>query len=277
VTGVQTCALPISADTARAEHDPQRLYDAKQEQDARLAEVARREAAAKRLAESAAAQRRAAEDAAARAQTEAERKRQAEADAKHEEEARVAEERARQEAEANRVAEAARERAEAHRIAAEDAARQRAEAQRVAAAAFSAEDRAGFVRRVQEVLKASHCSDGAINGSSSDAQKGVDRFVETARKKGKDKPTEIALAKATASDFDTWLHDANNIKANLCFNPSPKPERKVAVAKGPDASPEADRPHRVETNASKSGGEGRVKCWHGRMASSAIGCRNGTQ
>jgi hypothetical protein len=248
---------------ARVERNPQRLHDAKQEQEARL------EAETKRLADVAGA---------ARAQAEAEKKRSAEADAKHQEETRIAEERSRQEAEGIRVAEAARQRAEADRVAAEDAARQRAEAERVAAATLSAEDRASFVRRVQEVLKASHCSDGAINGSSIDAQKGVDRFVETARKKGKDKPAKIELAKATASDFDAWLHDANDLKTNLCFIPTAKAERKVAVTKSSDTSPRPDRPRRAEPNdAPNSGGERRVKCWSGRTAISAIGCRNGTQ
>jgi membrane protein involved in colicin uptake len=260
-----------TSEATRAQHDPQRLPDAKAERDA---EVVRRQAEANRLAQSAAAQRKAEEEAAARAQSEAQRKSLAEA--KHEAEARLAEERA--QAEAIRVAEAARQRAEADRIAAEDAARQRPEAQRVVAATLSAEDRAGFVRRVQEVLKASHCSDGAINGSSSDAQKGVDRFVETARKHGEDKPAEIELAKATASDFDTWLHDANNVKANLCFIPQPKPERKVVVTKSSDTSQRPDRSRRAETSdAAKSGGDGRVRCWNGRTSSSSIGCRNGTQ
>jgi hypothetical protein len=172
-----------TAVTARAQHDPQRLPDAKEERDAA---AVHRQAETNRPAQSAAAQRKAEEEAAARAQSQAQRKSLAEAEAKHEEQAHLAEDRA--QAEAIRVAEAARQRAEADRIAAEDAARQRAEAQRVAAVTLSAEDRASFVRRVQEVLKASHCSDGAINGSSSDAQKGVDRFVETARKQGKDKP-----------------------------------------------------------------------------------------
>src|SRR5262249_32934715 len=154
---------------------------------------------------------------------------------KQQEEARVAEEMRR---EAERVTEAARRRADVDRIAAEDAAQKRTEAQRIAAAALSAEDRANFVRRGQEALKASNCSDGAINGSSSDAQKGVDRFVETVRSKGKDRPAEIELAKATASDFDTWLRDANGVKTSLCS----KPVRKVAVTKSSDTSREPDRP-----------------------------------
>src|SRR5262249_13538768 len=57
------------------------------------------------------------------------------------------------------------------------------------------EERAAFVKRVQEVLKRNQCYAGKINGRPDEAQQGVDSFVENAGKKGNAKPPGIKLAK----------------------------------------------------------------------------------
>src|SRR6185436_638364 len=106
---------------------------------------ARQEAEAKRLADAAAAKKRAEE----------------EAQAKREEEQRVA----------------------AEKTAAADAARRQADSEtekskiedptRVASITLNAQERATFVKRIQEVLKQSKCYEGDINGSTDDAQKSL--------------------------------------------------------------------------------------------------------
>jgi len=96
--------------------------------------------------------------------------------------------------------------AAAEKKAAEEAARRQAEADkpkpgepkadepmRVAAATLNAEERATFVKRVQEVLKQSKCYSGAINGRVDETQEGLNRFL--ANRKGKDAPARIELAK----------------------------------------------------------------------------------
>jgi hypothetical protein len=124
----------------------------------------------------------------------------------------------------------------ADRLAAEDEARRKAEARgeadepvRVAAVTLTSEERASFVKRLQQALKQGRCYDGAVNGRSTDAQESLDRFVAGASQKGLPKPHRIELAKATTSDFETWLNDASDVKGELC---APK-----AVAK--PAKPEA--------------------------------------
>jgi hypothetical protein len=94
------------------------------------------------------------------------------------------------------------------------------------------EARADFVRKVQTVLKRSRCWEGDLSGRSDDAQDGLDKLVETAKKHGKAKPTRIELAKATVGDFETWLKDADTLKGGLCA-PAPKPVEKP-VAKPAD-------------------------------------------
>src|SRR5262249_10233244 len=127
-------------------------------------------------------------------------------------------------------------RSAAAKAAAEEAARREAETdkskfeapQRVASSVLNAEERATFVKRIQEVLKQSRCYDGAINGSSDDAQKSLDRYIDSARQHGQDKPARIELAKATAADFDLWLKDAGVIKGSLCSN---KQEKRPVASK----------------------------------------------
>jgi serine/threonine protein kinase len=224
--------------------------EAKRQDEARLAaERARQEAETKRLADVAAAKKKA-EDEVAELW---ERERIAAQ--------RAADERARREAEATRQKE--------ERIAAEDAERRKTEAEeqskvqdptrvakvveepvRVAAITLSADERAIFVKRVQDMLRVSHCYDGDVNGRTSEAQKALDRFVNTAREKGKGKPVHIELAKATASDFDTWLRDADDVKSNLCTKP--KVVRPVAQVRERAPQP---RPQR-EYSPSRGGGGG---------------------
>jgi hypothetical protein len=105
----------------------------------------------------------------------------------------------------------------------EEARRMRAEAERNveeersrSAIILNEEERATFIKRIQEVLKQAKCYEGAINGNSADAQKSLDRYINSAREHGKDKPARIELAKATASDFDSWLKEAGDINGAVC-------------------------------------------------------------
>jgi len=117
------------------------------------------------------------------------------------------------------------------------------------------EKRAELVRKVQMVLKRSRCWDGELNGRSDDAQDGLDKFVDTAKKRGRAKPTHIELAKATVGDFETWLKDADTLKGGLCVpvakaieKPAPKPvEKPVAKAVEKPAPPPRPRPERQYT------------------------------
>src|SRR6185436_4934306 len=122
----------------------------------------------------------------------------------------------------------------------------RKEDERLRLAAIPDDDkRADFVRKIQVVLKRSRCYDGAVTGRSTDAQGGLDKFVDTAQKRGKPKPTHIELAKATVGDFETWLKDADAVKDGLCVpvakpadKPAPvarprQPERQYSAARQP--------------------------------------------
>jgi len=180
-----------------------------------------------------AAQRQADLDAARRRQEEAaaaaasQRQAQLDAERRQKEVAEAAQRQADLEAEARRTA-------DAERVAAEDAARRKAaeedekrkaaEPVRTASLVLSADDRAGFVKRVQTVLKVGRCYDGAINGRSGETQDELDQFVASAHKQGKAKPARIELAKATAGDFEAWLRDADDVKGVTC----PKPPKQEA-------------------------------------------------
>jgi hypothetical protein len=113
---------------------------------------------------------------------------------------------------------------------------------RVIAAALNAEERAALVKRVQEALKVNQCYQGAVNGSSSDTQLALDRFVESARKKGLQKPARIELATAAVSDFDSWLREAGDVKGGMCA-PAARPRP-------------AERPRRIPNYPSSRGGGG---------------------
>jgi len=105
------------------------------------------------------------------------------------------------------------------------------------------------------VLKRSRCWDGELNGRSDDAQDGLDKFVDTAKKRGRAKPSHIELAKATVGDFETWLKDADTLKGGLCVpvakpieKPAPKPvEKPIAKAVEKPAPPPRPRPERQYT------------------------------
>ena len=224
----------------QAEERARRETEAKRQADAAAAarkraeeEKVRQEAEAKRQADAAAAAA-----AAKRKADEEARAREAEAAAarKREEEQRIADERREAAERARREAEAKKR--EEEREAEAAAARRREEEERGRIAALpppktetpegtsetlDADQRVNFIKRVQEVLKDSQCYSGAINGSSDAAQKSLDKFVKAAHEKGKDKPARIELAKATASDFDTWLRDADGVKDGLCVVPKAKP------------------------------------------------------
>jgi hypothetical protein len=109
-----------------------------------------------------------------------------------------------------------------------------AEAHRAVAINLSSEERALYIKRIQAVLKQSRCYDGALNGNSDEAQKGLDRYLSNARKKGREPPPRIELPKATASDFDSWLRDADALKGDICA-PASKPRIKPSVR--PDHTP----------------------------------------
>jgi hypothetical protein len=205
---------------------------------------------ARQQADIASAQKRVAEQR-AREEADARAKQQADAAAKN-----LAEERARQgaEAKAKQVADAdaarkkADEEAQAKR---EEAERSATEARRqagvdkskiedpnrVAGETLNEQERATFVKKVQAALKQGKCYEGDINGSSDDAQNGLDRYVSTARRMGKERPGRIELAKATVSDFEDWLRDADNIKDGICLpSAGPKfnrPARERAVSHPP--------------------------------------------
>ena len=105
-----------------------------------------------------------------------------------------------------------------------------AESAQTTSVPLGADARAGFVKRVQAVLKQSRCYEGAIDGRSAETQPDLDRYVSgfAAGKKAKP-PARLELAKATAGDFESWLRDADAVKGDICA-PKPKPA-KVEQAK----------------------------------------------
>jgi Protein kinase domain len=208
-----------------------------------------------------------------RRRTEAEtarRQSEVEAERRRSEEA----ERQRQAAERQRAEETERRRAqEAQRVAAEAEAARRAEIAaaekrkeeeqaRVAAAALGADERAAFVKRVQRLLSQSRCYEGAIDGRSGETQESLDRFIASAGQKGKAKPPRIELAKATATDFETWLQGAADIKGDVCA-PKPKPAKQEAAKTPRKREEESDAQARRQANAKppaqtqRSGGDDR--------------------
>jgi membrane protein involved in colicin uptake len=261
---------------------------------------ARAEADAKRQAEeelrtreqAEAAKRKADEEARARARAEADVKRRAEEELRAREQAEAAQRKADDEALARERADATAKREEELRVAGLEEARHREdEARRAAEAAIEAKRLAtipdgdmltAFVRRIQQTLKQSRCYDGALTGRSDDTQEPLNKFVANAKRRGGSNLQQIELAKASVGDFESWLKDADAIKGALCVPPPERAapaEKKVPVASRPSRPAGADRPRRAEGNAGggQSGGEGMVRCWNGRVATSRIGCRNGTQ
>jgi serine/threonine protein kinase len=233
------------------------------------------------------AERRRQDEAAAvarrQAELDAQRRRQEEAAAAAQRQAELDAERRREdEAAAQRQAELEAERqrkAEEERIAAAEAARQKEEERaRSSSAALNAEERATFVRQVQQLLKQGGCYDGAMNGRAADTtQDALDEFVARAAKKGKVKPARIELAKATAGDFEAWLRDAGQVKGEVC-TPAPPPKPKVARPTREREEPvhrrRAERPvAEPREREPSSSGSGSKLCWGPRNEYSAAACR----
>jgi hypothetical protein len=167
-----------------------------------------------------------------------------------------AEQRCRDEMERVAAAEAARRNAEN-----EEARRKAEERARVASATLNAEQRATFVRQVQQVLKQGRCYDGAVNGrSNEDTQGALDNFVANAGKKGKPKPARIELAKATAADFETWLGDANQVKGGICTPVPQPPKMKIAKPTRERAEPERRKAERPAAQPREPAAEKKF-CW----------------
>ena len=242
----------------------------------------------RRQADLAAAVLKANEETQARARAEADARRRAE-EARASEQADAARRKAESEAQARAEMEARARLEEEQRTAAlEEALRKQEEARRSAEAAEKVrlatipegEMRAGFVRNVQQVLKQARCYDGTITGRSEDTQEALDRFVANVQRRGGSTLQRIELTKAGVGDFESWLRDADASKGVQCApKPESKPEKKVPVARNTDPPAATERPRRQESsgNGGHSGGERMVRCWNGRMSTSAIGCRNGTQ
>jgi hypothetical protein len=247
---------------AQAESQRREAADARQRR-SEIEEARRR----KELADAATAEARRKADAAAEARRREEqrialleeaRRKQEDARRKDEQDRRSAE----AAAEEKRREEARRKDEEDKRRAAED---KRRDEQRIAAAQeekrkeeerlrLSAlpgdEQRAQFVRRIQEVLKKNQCYSGAINGRSSDAQEGLDKLVDAAGRKGKVKLARIELAKASVGDFETWLKDADTVSGVCIPVAAPKPLEKPKVAR---VKPEREAPERREKAAPPAG------------------------
>ena len=219
--------------------------------------LAAADAARRQEEATAAAQRQAALDAEKRRQKEAAAASQRQADLDAERRQRDAAEAA---AASQRQAELEaeqRRKDEAERVAAADAARRDAEERaRVASATLSADERATFVRQVQEVLKKGRCYDGAINGRSNNGtQEALDDFVSGAGKEIKTKPVRIEVAKATAGDFEAWLRVAAEIKGDLCAA-KPKPPKEVAKTprqRDAESNPQPRRQVTAKPQAEPSG------------------------
>jgi serine/threonine protein kinase len=251
------------------EEERRRKEMAEAQRQAELAEARRRkeqadaaEAEARRKAEEARKEeaRLAALEAARRkAEAEAEEKRRiaAQEEARRKAEADAAEKRriaALEDIRRAEEAEAERKRREEQRIAALEEARRsedrRKEDERLRLAAIPNDsERAVFVRKIQEVLKRNRCYDGAVDGvNGNNTQEGLDRFLESAGKKGNSKPGKIEIAKATVGDFESWLKDADAIKGGLCAPPpKPEPEARPSVRKDPPVARRQDSPPRQYT------------------------------
>jgi hypothetical protein len=157
------------------------------------------------------------------AEAEARRNAEAAAEARRKEEARIA-----------ALEEARRNEDDARRKADADAEAKHNEDERIRlASAPNEEQRAAFVRRVQQVLKRSRCYDGALNGLGNDAQEGVNKFVDNANKRGRSNVVRIVLAKANVGEFESWLKDADAIKVGLC----PSKVGPVAKSRNPEKAP----------------------------------------
>ena len=188
--------------------------------------------------------------------------------------------------EEERVAAEQQRRAEEDRVAAEDA-RRKADAEaeerrredqrlRVASLTLNANDRAVFVRRVQQVLKQGGCYEGAINGRGTETQDELDRYIASAKRSGKADLPRIELAKASTGDFENWLREAEPIKGSLCVT---KPKPRDELAKVQRRRQDVEREERPRARAERREAEPREfaspkMCWGPRNEYSAAACRN---
>ena len=108
---------------------------------------------------------------------------------------------------------------------------------------LNAEQRASYVKRIQTILKHKRCYDGPINGSSEEAQKGLDRYLNKVGPKTKAPPFRMQVANATAGDFDSWLLAVEAIKGAGCA-PAAKPKAKASAQSERDDEP----PPRAQRN-----------------------------
>ncbi|MEZ0306248.1 MAG: hypothetical protein ACAH24_29880, partial [Hyphomicrobiaceae bacterium] len=69
------------------------------------------------------------------------------------------------------------------------------------------------------------CHDGNVTGRAEEAQEGVDRFVENAKRSGRAQAPRIKLAKASVGDFETWLSDVEKARWEPCLREAPKVEK----------------------------------------------------
>jgi serine/threonine protein kinase len=225
---------------------------------------------ARRKAATEAAQRQADLDAQRRREEAAAAQRQADLDAERQrkEASEAAHRQAELEAEQLRKEEA--DRTARSELAAQEDKRKAEEAARLAAMTLTAEDRAAFIKRVQTVLKHGRCYDGPINGRINETQDDMNRYVTTTAKKGTSRPGRLELAKATGSDFETWLRDADEIAGDVCVTPPKPPKQEVEKpqrqqrqeARAPRQREEAPRarPERREPKEPSSSG-GTKFCW----------------
>ena len=243
-------SLRAAADATRRQADVDLERRRKDEATAAAQRQAELDADRRRQDEAAAAARR-------QADIDAERRRQQAAEAQRQADDLEAERRRQEEIERVAAADARRSAEE------EEAKRKAEEPARVASATLNADERATFVRQVQQVLKKGRCYEGAVNGrSSSDTQEALDDFVAGSAKKTKTKPARIELAKATGADFETWLRDAGTVAGDVCTPPPPAPKAKVAKpAREREEPQQRRRAERAERPAAQEREPQKKFCW----------------
>jgi hypothetical protein len=161
---------------------------------------------------------------------------------------------------------AAARRQDERRIAALDEARReeekRKEDERLRLAANPTdEQRAAFVKRVQEVLKRGQCYEGQLTGAADDAQEGLDRLLDTPAKTGGGKPGRIVLAKASVGDFESWLRDAGSLEIACApkvvptiHKPKPQATERIARARPQQQADASARPRYARAYSGGGGG-----------------------
>jgi len=143
---------------------------------------------------------------------------------------------------------------------------------------------------VQTVLKQGRCYEGPINGRINETQGDLDRYISTTSKRGRSRPDRIELAKASATDFETWLRDADEVTGDVCVTkPTPpkqeaakpprhevvKPQRQEAARQVRQQREEAPRarPERRAAEPRESSGGGGGKTCFGGGRNELVACR----